>query len=232
MKVARPKPSPTPRPASSPASPARARQPSPTSTATPTPRPAARSSAAFSSRSQGACLPRGGRPDAQRRRGSIASACTKASTSTPAAPARPSSEGCRCWPPRRASSSGPTWTTRTSRRRRWTASWPLGAGGLHAPEVLDRLRGRQVWIDHGDGVVTRYCHLLSIEPGIAEDVAVEVGQVVAHVGNSGTPEGVIDPNMENHLHFEIRVGDSYPGPGPLARRNAAPVGGGVLALER
>ena len=81
------------------------------------------------------------------------------------------------------------------------------------PEVLDRLRGRQVWLDHGGGVVTRYCHLLSIEPGIVVDVAVEVGQVVGHVGNSGTPEGVIDPNMENHLHFEIRVGGGYLGQG-------------------
>ena len=85
--------------------------------------------------------------------------------------------------------------------------------GSTAPEVLDRLRGRQVWIDHGNGVVTRYCHLLSVEPGIAVDVAVAVGQAVGHVGNSGTPEGVSDPNMENHLHFEIRVGDGYLGQG-------------------
>jgi murein DD-endopeptidase MepM/ murein hydrolase activator NlpD len=85
--------------------------------------------------------------------------------------------------------------------------------GSTAPEVLDRLRGRQVWIDHGDGVVTRYCHLLSVEPGVAEGVAVEVGQVVGRVGNSGTPEGVSDPTMENHLHFEIRVGDSFLGQG-------------------
>jgi len=85
--------------------------------------------------------------------------------------------------------------------------------GSTPPEVLDRLRGRQVWIDHGDGVVTRYCHLLSIEPGVAEGMAVEVGQVIARVGNSGTPEGVTDPNMENHLHFEIRVGDSFLGQG-------------------
>jgi murein DD-endopeptidase MepM/ murein hydrolase activator NlpD len=42
---------------------------------------------------------------------------------------------------------------------------------------------------------------------------VAVGQVVGHVGNSGTPEGVSDPNLENHLHFEIRVGDNYLGQG-------------------
>lgn len=85
--------------------------------------------------------------------------------------------------------------------------------GSTAPEVLDRLRGRQVWIDHGSGVVTRYCHLLAVEPGLAVGVAVAAGQVVGQVGNSGTPEGVTDPNLENHLHFEIRVGDTYLGQG-------------------
>ena len=92
-----------------------------------------------------------------------------------------------------------------------------GQQGFTDPADLDRLRGRQVWIDHGDGVVSRYCHLLSIEPGMAEGVVVAAGQMVGRVGNSGTPEGVIDPNLENHLHFEIRVGDSYLGQGlPVA----------------
>jgi murein DD-endopeptidase MepM/ murein hydrolase activator NlpD len=87
------------------------------------------------------------------------------------------------------------------------------AQGSTPPEVLDRLRGRQVWIDHGNGVVTRYCHLLSIDPEIAVDVAVAAGQPVGLVGNSGTPEGVLDPNLENHLHFEIRIGDGFLGKG-------------------
>ena len=85
--------------------------------------------------------------------------------------------------------------------------------GFTEPAVLDRLRGRQVWLDHGNGVVTRYCHLLSIQSGITKGMVVEAGQVVGYVGNSGTPEGVSDPNMENHLHFEIRLGDGYLGQG-------------------
>jgi murein DD-endopeptidase MepM/ murein hydrolase activator NlpD len=85
--------------------------------------------------------------------------------------------------------------------------------GFTDAAVLDRLRGRQVWLDHGDGVVTRYCHLLSVESGVAEGVVVAAGQVVGRVGNSGTPEGVSDATLENHLHFEIRVGDSYLGQG-------------------
>jgi murein DD-endopeptidase MepM/ murein hydrolase activator NlpD len=75
--------------------------------------------------------------------------------------------------------------------------------------TLDRLRGQQVWLDHGHGIVTRYAHLLAVEQGIEKDVVVEAGQVLGYVGNSGTPEGVTDPNLENHLHFEIRVGPTY-----------------------
>ena len=79
--------------------------------------------------------------------------------------------------------------------------------------TLDRLRGRQVWLDHGNGIVTRYAHLLAVEDGIAKGMVVRAGQVVGYVGNSGTPEGVSDPDLENHLHFEIRVGAGYLGEG-------------------
>ena len=78
---------------------------------------------------------------------------------------------------------------------------------------LDRLRGQQVWLDHGNGIATRYAHLLDVEAGIEEGMVVEVGQVVGYVGNSGTPEGISDSNLENHLHFEIRVGVGYLGEG-------------------
>jgi len=79
--------------------------------------------------------------------------------------------------------------------------------------TLDRLRGRQVWVDHGNGIVTRYAHLLSVEAGIANGTVVRAGQVLGYVGNSGTPEGISDADAENHLHFEIRVGDGYLGQG-------------------
>ena len=79
--------------------------------------------------------------------------------------------------------------------------------------ALDRLRGQQVWLDHGDGIVTRYAHLLGVEAGIEEGVVVEAGRVLGYVGNSGTPEGISDSTLENHLHFEIRVGPGYLGEG-------------------
>ena len=87
------------------------------------------------------------------------------------------------------------------------------AQGYTDAEALDRFRGRQVWIDHGGGVATRYAHLGGIASGINVGVAVQAGQVVGYVGNSGTPEAVTAPEAEIHLHFEIWVGESYLGAG-------------------
>ena len=72
--------------------------------------------------------------------------------------------------------------------------------------TLDRLRGRQVWIDHGSGVVSRYCHLASVAD-LAVGDTVSAGMVIGTVGSSGYPEG------GPHLHLEIRVGTSYLGDG-------------------
>jgi murein DD-endopeptidase MepM/ murein hydrolase activator NlpD len=85
--------------------------------------------------------------------------------------------------------------------------------GYTDPAALDRFRGRQVWIDHGNGTVTRYAHLAGIAEGIAEGVGVQAGQLVGFVGNSGTPAVVTAPTTEMHLHLEIRVGGSYLGAG-------------------
>ena len=87
------------------------------------------------------------------------------------------------------------------------------AQGYTDAETLDRFRGRQVWIDHGGGVVTRYAHLGGIASGINVGLEVQAGQEVGYVGNSGTPEAVTAPEAEMHLHFEIRVGESYLGAG-------------------
>jgi murein DD-endopeptidase MepM/ murein hydrolase activator NlpD len=74
-------------------------------------------------------------------------------------------------------------------------------------EALDHYRGRQVWVDHGNGVITRYCHLSAVAPGIVVGTNVTQGQLIANVGNSGTPESVINPTSEIHLHFELRLPD-------------------------
>jgi murein DD-endopeptidase MepM/ murein hydrolase activator NlpD len=80
------------------------------------------------------------------------------------------------------------------------------------PSALDKLRGRQVWIDHGAGVITRYCHLSGVA-GITVGAEVDAGDLVGYVGNSGTPESLQNPGAEMHLHFEVRVGDGYLGKG-------------------
>jgi len=87
------------------------------------------------------------------------------------------------------------------------------AQGFTDPEGLDRFRGRQVWVDHGNGVVTRYCHLSAIPTAMQPGKEVEIADLVGYVGDSGTPEAVTDPGTEIHLHFEIRVGDSFLGAG-------------------
>jgi murein DD-endopeptidase MepM/ murein hydrolase activator NlpD len=76
---------------------------------------------------------------------------------------------------------------------------------------LDEFRGRQVWIDHGAGVVTRYCHLDGIADGIVQGMTVAQGRGIGFVGESGTPSSVRNPGHEYHLHFELRVGDSFLG---------------------
>ena len=86
-------------------------------------------------------------------------------------------------------------------------------GDANDPDVLDAFRGRQVWIHHDNGVVTRYAHLSGIAEGIAEGVRVLKGEVIAYVGESGTPESLTAPGTEYHLHFEIRVGNTFLGQG-------------------
>jgi murein DD-endopeptidase MepM/ murein hydrolase activator NlpD len=78
-------------------------------------------------------------------------------------------------------------------------------------ETLDILRGRQVWIDHGEGLVTRYCHLSAVAEDLMVGDLVEQGQVLGYVGNSGTPASYYGQGLEMHLHLEIRIGEGYLG---------------------
>jgi murein DD-endopeptidase MepM/ murein hydrolase activator NlpD len=83
--------------------------------------------------------------------------------------------------------------------------------GYTPPDVLDGYRGRQIWIDHGNGIMSRYAHLSSIEPGIVEGVQVTREQVIATVGNSGTPGSLNSQTYDVHLHLELWVGDHFVG---------------------
>jgi murein DD-endopeptidase MepM/ murein hydrolase activator NlpD len=56
--------------------------------------------------------------------------------------------------------------------------------------------GRMVEIDHGNGFVTRYGHLSSIDVKVGQ--AVRVAQIVGRVGTTGRSTGP-------HLHYETRI---------------------------
>ena len=91
----------------------------------------------------------------------------------------------------------------------------VAAGEASAFDVMDAFRGRQVWIDHGGGLVTRYAHLSAVDDGIQVGMVVKAGAAIGYVGESGTPESMRAPGTEDHLHFEIRTGDGYLGQGLL-----------------
>ena len=81
------------------------------------------------------------------------------------------------------------------------------------PDILDKLRGRQVWIEHAGGFVTRYAHLSGIPGEVVVGNAVKQGQVVGATGNSGTLEAAQNTEDDPHPHVEIWKGDVYLGKG-------------------
>ncbi|MFQ5744106.1 MAG: M23 family metallopeptidase [Acidobacteriota bacterium] len=87
------------------------------------------------------------------------------------------------------------------------------ASGSTSREILDRLRGRQVWIDHGNGIITRYCHLSGVAAGIVKGTHVQAGDIIAFVGNSGMEAGANGTRANAHLHFELWIDDRYLGEG-------------------
>jgi murein DD-endopeptidase MepM/ murein hydrolase activator NlpD len=80
-------------------------------------------------------------------------------------------------------------------------------------EELDRLRGRQVWLETDDGKTLRYAHLSAVRQGLSRGLRVERGTVLGYVGNSGTDEGVAGTRRGARLHFEVWEGDSFFGEG-------------------
>lgn len=70
---------------------------------------------------------------------------------------------------------------------------------------IDRLRGRQVWVQTEDGTVFRYCHLTSIAPYIEPGSSIAAGIVLGTVGNTGTEASAQGPGGNCHLHFEVRL---------------------------
>jgi len=60
--------------------------------------------------------------------------------------------------------------------------------------------GNFVKIDHGNGYVTYYGHLMNLHPRIQRGASVKRGDIVGYVGNTGRTTGY-------HLHYEIHYRD-------------------------
>lgn len=83
--------------------------------------------------------------------------------------------------------------------------------GYTSDEALDFYRGRQVWVQHDNGLISRYVHLSAIDYRIAVGERVLQGQPIGLVGNSGSPAALESDTEDAHLHFELWRGDYYIG---------------------
>ncbi len=77
----------------------------------------------------------------------------------------------------------------------------------------DLFRGCQVWIDHGNGLVTRYAHLNKARADLRVGMQVKAGETVGFIGYSGTGENQPGRVKHPHLHFEIWLDGHYLGYG-------------------
>ena len=89
-----------------------------------------------------------------------------------------------------------------------TQSWELGYTSAEAAEFY---RGRQVWIAHEDGLISRYAHLSTVANMLSVGSQVLAGQLIGEVGNSGSPAALQGPAEDAHLHIELWVDDQYLG---------------------
>lgn len=75
--------------------------------------------------------------------------------------------------------------------------------GDTSTDGLDKLRGRQVWVLHPGGFISRYAHLAAVSPTVTVGNTVNAGDVVGTTGNSGTIEAVWGTEDDPHPHVEI-----------------------------
>lgn len=78
---------------------------------------------------------------------------------------------------------------------------------LRRPNGNYKSYGEYVVIDHHDGTMTLYGHMLSGSRCVSPGQTVSQGQQIGQVGSTGNSTG-------NHLHFEVRVGGSPVNPTP------------------
>ena len=84
------------------------------------------------------------------------------------------------------------------------------AGTVIQNVKLHKSAGNYIKIDHGNGVATRYLHMVEQSP-LAVGTVVQAGQEVGKVGNTGVGTGA-------HLHFEIIINGKYYVNDPFSNR--------------
>jgi murein DD-endopeptidase MepM/ murein hydrolase activator NlpD len=98
-----------------------------------------------------------------------------------------------------------------------TPVWTV-ADGRVAAVSYDPGCGNQVLVQHGNGIVTGYCHLSRFALGIHTGAHVSQKQTVGYVGSTGR-------STAPHLHFLMKRHGSYVNPQRMeAPRKAALVG--------
>ena len=102
---------------------------------------------------------------------------------------------------------------------------PVGTPVRAAGEGRVRFAGHQggygnvVELEHGSGVVTVYGHLSRFAKNLKRGQRVDLGQVIAFVGQTGLATGP-------HLHYEYRVRGMHKNPQTVPLPDAAPIPGG------
>jgi murein DD-endopeptidase MepM/ murein hydrolase activator NlpD len=91
------------------------------------------------------------------------------------------------------------------------------AGGRVVKAGMGTGYGREVQIDHGNGILTLYAHLQGFN--VVAGQSVVKGEVIGYVGHSGTR--VTGPN----LHYEVRVRGIPVNPHKYLRTTMAQIGG-------
>lgn len=79
--------------------------------------------------------------------------------------------------------------------------------GLVRNYAVDQLRGRQIWVRHDQGHISRYAHLSEAHPEIQPGDTVEQGQVIGLLGDTGLLAAEDRASLAPRLQFELWSAD-------------------------
>ncbi|MBM7095978.1 M23 family metallopeptidase [Bacillus sp. H-16] len=77
--------------------------------------------------------------------------------------------------------------------------------GLTPEYLLDKLRGKQVWVQYENGVMNRFAHLDRTNPDLKPGDRVDKDTLIGYVGNSGTSFAVNGDGGGLHLHHDLLI---------------------------